>query len=123
MIDLNRWQKVLENEQVDLESQLGKIGRVNPQDKTDWQVKPLTEPENFSREEIADELEEMDENEEVEYTLEQRLRQVVGALDRIKNDKYGVCEIGGEEIEEARLEANPAARTCKAHINEEKNLA
>ncbi len=123
MLDQNRWHRILSEEQEELESQLGKIGRVNPQDQTDWQVKPLSEPENFSREEVADELEEMDKNEEVEYTLEQRLRQVRSALDRIKNNKFGICEIGGEAIEEARLEANPAARTCKAHISEEKNLA
>lgn len=122
MIDLKRWQNVLETERQELESQLSKIGRINPQDESDWEVKPLTQPENFSREEVADELEEMDENEEIEQTLEQRLQQVRSALERIKNNKYGICEIGGEEIEEARLEANPAARTCKAHLHDETNL-
>ena len=30
---------------------------------------------------------------------------------------YGTCEVSGEQIEEDRLEADPAARTCKAHMN------
>ncbi len=122
MLDLNRWQKMLETERAELEAQLGKIGRVNPQNKNDWQVKPLPEPETSFRDEVADELEEMDEREEVEYTLEQRLRSVRGALECIRNGKYGICEVGGEPIEIERLEANPAARTCKAHLKEGKNL-
>ena len=36
---------------------------------------------------------------------------------------YGSCEISGEAIEVERLEANPAARTCKAHIEREAELA
>ena len=39
------------------------------------------------------------------------------ALERIEKGTYGICEVGNEEIEEDRLNANPAARTCKAHLN------
>jgi RNA polymerase-binding transcription factor DksA len=35
----------------------------------------------------------------------------------MEEGKYGICKVCGEEIEEARLEANPAAETCKAHLN------
>lgn len=122
MLDLSRWQKILETERDELEAQLEKVGRVNPQDRNDWQVKPLAGPETSFRDEVADELEEMDEREEVEDALEQRLRDVRGALERIAGGKYGICEIGGESIEIERLEANPAARTCKTHLQKEKNL-
>lgn len=47
--------------------------------------------------------------------LDDRLTQVQSALNRIENGTYGQCVVGGEEIEEARLRAEPAARTCIAH--------
>ncbi len=36
---------------------------------------------------------------------------------RIEDGTYGVCTVSGEEIETERLEADPAAKTCKAHLN------
>ncbi|MCC6290684.1 TraR/DksA C4-type zinc finger protein [Candidatus Nomurabacteria bacterium] len=117
MFDLKYWQEKLTAEKTDLESQLSKVGRINPQNKTDWEVKPLDGSETAFRDEVADDLEEMDEREEIERGLEERLHQVLEALDRIANNKFGICEVGGEAIEEERLMTNPAARTCKAHID------
>lgn len=117
MIDLKHWQEKLGAEKADLESQLSKVGRVNPQNKNDWEVKPLGGEETVFRDEVADELEEMDERKEIERGLEERLKQVREALERIARGKFGICEVGGEPIEEDRLESNPAARTCKAHRN------
>jgi RNA polymerase-binding transcription factor DksA len=37
---------------------------------------------------------------------------------QIEKGAYGTCKICGEKIEEDRLEANPAAQTCKLHMNE-----
>lgn len=122
MLDLNHWQTTLQNEKSELEGQLGQIGRRNPQNKSDWEVKPLEEPETSFRDEVASELEEMDKREEVELSLEHRLREVNQALERLKQGRYGICEIGGEPIETKRLRINPAARTCKVHLNQEKNL-
>jgi RNA polymerase-binding transcription factor DksA len=50
------------------------------------------------------------------------LNTVVHALGKIEAGTYGVCEVSGMDIEEDRLEANPAARTCKAHMAEEATL-
>jgi RNA polymerase-binding transcription factor DksA len=47
-------------------------------------------------------------------TLEKRLADVENALNKIDGGSYGICEVCGNKIEEDRLEANPAARTCKA---------
>ena len=49
--------------------------------------------------------------------LKVRYNDVKDALHKIETTGYGVCEVCGEKIEEDRLEANPAARTCKAHMN------
>lgn len=43
--------------------------------------------------------------------LENRLIDVERALSKISNGNYGICEVSGQDIEEARLNANPAART------------
>ena len=48
--------------------------------------------------------------------LEGRLKEVDLALKKIKENAFGTCEVGGEAIEADRLMANPAARTCKKHI-------
>ena len=118
-MDLKYWQDKLEAEKKDLVAQLNKVGRINPQNKNDWEVKPLAdgEAENSFRDEVADELEEMDEREDIEQGLEERFREVNAALERIATSKFGLCEISGEPIEADRLESNPAARTCKAHRN------
>lgn len=51
------------------------------------------------------------------------LRQVERALEKINENTYGVCDITGEEIPKARLEAVPyATMTVKAQSNMEKGL-
>lgn len=50
-------------------------------------------------------------------SLEVKYNQVVAALDRIEKGTYGICLKSGNLIEEDRLEANPAAETCKAMMN------
>ncbi len=66
--------------------------------------------------EVADNIEEFEENTAVLKELEIRYNDIKDALDKIEKNKYGICEVSGEEIEEERLIANPAARTCKAHM-------
>jgi RNA polymerase-binding transcription factor DksA len=47
--------------------------------------------------------------------LELRFNDIKAALEKIKNGTYGKCEIGGEDIPEERLEANPSAKSCLKH--------
>jgi len=55
---------------------------------------------------------------EQEFTLElmdserKIIIEIDKALQRIENGEYGICEIGGEPIPPARLEAIPWARCC-----------
>lgn len=46
--------------------------------------------------------------------LVETLEQVDGAIAKLENGTYGICESCGNRIEEARLEAKPAARMCIA---------
>jgi DnaK suppressor protein len=51
------------------------------------------------------------------------LRQIERALDKIAEDTYGICDVTGEEIPMARLEAVPyATMTVKAQEKFEKGL-
>jgi DnaK suppressor protein len=55
-----------------------------------------------------------------EYSI---LRQIERALEKIEDNTYGVCDITGEEIPRARLEAVPYANmTVKAQEQIEKGL-
>ena len=53
----------------------------------------------------------------------QVLRQIERALEKIQDGTYGICDISGEEIPKARLEAMPyAATTVKAQEKLERGL-
>ncbi|WP_406832665.1 TraR/DksA C4-type zinc finger protein [Pedococcus sp. KACC 23699] len=43
------------------------------------------------------------------------LREVTAAEGRLLDGTYGVCEVCGDAIPDARLEARPTARTCVTH--------
>ena len=47
--------------------------------------------------------------------LDARLVKVTEALARIEDGTYGKCLAGGEEIDERRLSAEPAAESCIKH--------
>ena len=70
-------------------------------------------PDQLPAEQAAETL-----NRELESSVELRVRSelaaVDSALDRLDAGRYGLCEICGGEIAEARLEAMPAARFCVA---------
>lgn len=66
---------------------------------------------------VADKIEEYETNHAIAGDLKAQLNDVEAALAKIEAGTYGMCEVSGEPIEEDRLEANPSARTCKAHMN------
>ena len=47
--------------------------------------------------------------------LQEALKEAQLAIDRLANGTYGLCEVCGQPISPARLEAMPAARTCINH--------
>lgn len=67
----------------------------------------------------ADAVEEMEERGATLSVLENEFNDIKRALNKIEAGAFGICEISGEPIEEARLQFKPTARTCKAHMNEE----
>jgi RNA polymerase-binding transcription factor DksA len=118
MIDIQHFKQKLIDEKTKIESELGNIGRINPSNPQDWEAKPAQmDIMNSDKNEKADAMEEFEINSAIEVPLEDRLNNIKSALERIEGGTYGLCSVDGKEIEEDRLEANPAANTCKEHIN------
>lgn len=116
-LDTAHFQQKLEEEKADLEKELSQVARQNPDNPSDWEPKP-TEHEASQADEniVADTIEEYEENTAIANSLEARFKDVRSALDKIAHNVYGKCQVCQKDIEIDRLEANPAARTCKEHM-------
>ena len=118
-IDTNYFKQKLETELTQVESELSKYGRRNPDNQEDWEGKPADfDTDTADESEAADKIEEYEENTAIVKELEVRYNDIKSALDKIAGGNYGMCEVCGAPIEADRLEANQAARTCKAHMEE-----
>lgn len=116
-MDIQHFKAKIEEELSRVEAELATVGKEVREG--DWEGKE-TELDTMSAiadpNEAADKQEEYQTNRAINDTLEVRYNELKAALERIENGTYGICEASGEPIEEDRLEANPAARTCKAHM-------
>jgi RNA polymerase-binding transcription factor DksA len=90
--------------------QLGEIGTGHWETHTD-----PTENKELEKDALADKFEEETTNEGVLDTLEERLKEITDALERVEKGTYGKCKECGKEIEAEKLEANPATTTCLQH--------
>lgn len=116
-MDTNTFKEKLLSEQTLLEDELRNIARFNTE-TNQWEATPDTNLMNESDDnDAADRFEDFEERTSILKTLQARLTDVKDALMKIENGTYGICEVSGEKIEADRLEANPAARTNKAHMN------
>ena len=116
MIDTNAFKSLLTEEKDRLEAELSTLGRRNPSNPADWEALPPEGERASDPNDAADLMEGYSENSAILTDLENRYNDVLTALTRIEEGTYGTCEVGGEAIEEDRLQAQPAARTCKAHM-------
>lgn len=119
-MDTQKFKTWLETELQKLTADMKELGIRNPLVKSDW-IERADDLDAVSADpnEVADRTEEYDERRATLATLEGRYNDIRRALRKIDDGTYGICEISGEPIEADRLEANPAARTCKAHLNEQ----
>lgn len=114
----NKFKELLLAEKTRLEAELATVGRKNPENPDDWEATPSYTEDSADLNDFSDSIDNFETNTAILKQLETQYNDVKDALERIENGTYGVCEVSGEQIEEDRLEANPAARTCKAHMNE-----
>jgi RNA polymerase-binding transcription factor DksA len=117
-MNTEHFKQKLEEELNQVTGQLNELGFKDPE-TGEWEATgknlDVTTPMADSNE-AADQLEELVERQGETSTLQARRKDVKDALAKIEQGTYGTCEVGAEIIEEDRLEANPAARTCKAHM-------
>ncbi len=117
MIDTNHFKaKLLQEKDVVLDN-LKSLGRIVDPITGDWEVSSQNDTTEPDPNDLADRFEDFEEKSSEMNALEARLKDVNDALKKIDDGAYGKCEVGGEDIEEARLGANPAARTCMEHLN------
>lgn len=114
-MDTAPFKVALETEKTTLEAQLATVGRRNPSNPNDWEPIPQSTGLESDLLDTAEQIEGFEDNTAILKELEIRYNEVLAALARIDAGSYGVCEVGGETISEARLEANPAATTCVEH--------
>ncbi len=89
----------------------------------DWEIRFDSDVHTEADEDIiSDNAEAAEENVATLALLETRYRNINRALSKIEDGTCGTCEICDTPIEHDRLNANPAARTCKAHLNDEMDL-
>lgn len=114
----NKFKDLLLAEKNRLETELATIGRKNPENPDDWEATPSFTEDSADLNDFSDSIDNFETNTAILKQLETQLNDVIDALEKIEKGNYGLCEVSGEQIEEDRLEANPAARTCKSHMNE-----
>lgn len=118
MIDTKHFKAKLLEEKMSLEEELGGIAIFNTETNI-WEATPDRDMMGeIDDNDAADRFEDFEERSSMVETLQARMTDINHALGKIESGKgYGICETSGETIEAARLEANPAARTCMHHIN------
>jgi RNA polymerase-binding transcription factor DksA len=107
----------LEEEKVRLETRMASVGKRNPAVPNDWEPVPSELGAEADLADQADVIVSREENTAILADLEARYDAVLAALTRIEKGTYGICSVCGGKIEEARLDADPAAETCKAHLH------
>ncbi|MES2213813.1 MAG: TraR/DksA C4-type zinc finger protein [Patescibacteria group bacterium] len=117
-IDTEYFKKKLEAEKEALEGELQKVGRKNPDNPSDWEALPPERDTSQADENtVADGISDFEDNNAIVNTLESRYKDVKSGLDKISKGVFGTCQVCKQEIDHERLDANPAARTCREHMN------
>src|SRR3989338_1989062 len=116
MLDKKKIKEKLEKERDILLEQLRDMGKLNPE-TWEWEATPEEQdtPEADPNE-MADRFEDFEAKSSMIKTLAPRLNDILRALKSVNRESFGKCEVCKKDIEDDRLEANPAARTCKEHL-------
>lgn len=101
----------LELGKISIQKELKNFATEDKNLKHNWDAR-YPNRENGNMEEEADEAQEYDNLLSLEHNLELRLKDINQALEKIDNNKYGVCEKCGKEIDEKRLQVCPEAKLC-----------
>jgi RNA polymerase-binding transcription factor DksA len=116
MLDKKKIKEKLEKERDGLLEQMKGMGKLNLE-TGEWETTPeeLDFPESDENDK-ADRFEDFEARSSVMRTLEPRFNSILKALKGLNRESFGKCIVCKKDIEMARLEVNPAAQTCKKHL-------
>ncbi|MEI8270024.1 MAG: TraR/DksA C4-type zinc finger protein [bacterium] len=115
-LDKKKIKEKLEKERDVLVSQMKDLGKLNPE-TGEWEATP--EDMGYietDQNDMADRFEDFESKSSMIKVLESKLKKILIALKGIGKESFGKCEVCKKDIELARMEANPSARTCKKHL-------
>jgi len=108
---IKKTREKLEKEKAQIEASLKSFAKKDRKLPEDWDVR-FPEFNGGHLEESADEVEEYETLLPIEFNLENRLRDINLALEKIEKGEYGKCEKCQKKIPQERLKIYPEARTC-----------
>jgi len=115
-LDKKKIKEKLEKERDMLVEQMRDMGKLNPQ-TGEWEATPEEmDYRESDQNDMADRFEDFEERSSMIKELEPRLSNILRAIKGINRESFGKCEVCKKNIEGTRMEANPAARTCKKHL-------
>jgi RNA polymerase-binding transcription factor DksA len=116
-LDKKKIKEKLEKERDMLVGQLKDMGKLNPE-TGEWEATPEERDyQESDQNDMADRFEDFEERSSMIKDLEPRLKNILDALKKLARDSFGKCQVCKKNIEGTRMEANPAAKTCKKHLN------
>ncbi|OGI74323.1 hypothetical protein A3D42_02450 [Candidatus Nomurabacteria bacterium RIFCSPHIGHO2_02_FULL_41_18] len=116
MLDKKKIKEKLEMERDTLLGELRDMGKLNSE-TGEWEATPEeTDHPEPDQNDAADRFEDFESKSSMIRSLEPRLQNILKALKDINKESFGRCVVCKKNIEMDRLEANPAARTCKKHL-------
>lgn len=116
MLDKKKIKDKLGKERDVLIEELRDMGKLNPE-TGEWEATPAeSEFPESDQNDLADKFEDFEARSSMLKTLEPRLQNILKALKNLNKESFGKCEVCKKNIENDRMEANPAAMTCKAHL-------
>ena len=116
MLDKKKIKEKLEAERDILLGQLRDIGKLNGE-TNEWEAVPEERSSKESdQNDMADRFEDFEARSSMIKALESRLNNIVSSLNGINKESFGKCVVCKKDIEGTRMEANPAAKTCKKHL-------
>ena len=117
MLDKKKIKEKLEKERDLLIEQMKGMGRLDPE-TGEWEATPQeVDHVEADQNDMADRFEDFEAKSSMIRSLEPRLQDILKAIKTVNRESFGKCEICKKDIEMARMDANPAARTCNKHIN------
>lgn len=116
MLDKKKVKEKLEAERDILFGQLRDMGKLNPE-TGEWEAtqEEIDAPQT-DQNDMADRFEDFEARSSMIKTLEPRLNDILKALKGLSRESFGKCKVCKKDIEMTRLKANPAAQTCKKHL-------